>query len=597
MKKLSTAGRFIFWLAIIFTITFLVRAESGDRRASMPLQKQRVAPPIRIFDENGQPAVNGVPSATSTIVDVTVGPDFAFHPDTVNISVGDTVRWTWSGSGHSVTSGQPCVPDSQYCSPNDTNCFPGTLSNIGTVYTHTFSRSGTYSYHCIAHCVLGMTGVVNVSGGCAPSGWSAGPVLPSVGVRLAGVYFQANGKFYAMGGRSSDLAGSEFTHPFEYDPGTNSWTTKSATYPDTHTNNMACGVLANAGTPYIYCVGGSQVTVVGTFDRVFRYDPVTDVISAVAAPWPGGLSMVLPGGFTVLNNKLYILGGFDTVTGGGQGTNQIWEFTPPTTWVQKPSVLPVPLGYIPTTTIGSLIYTGGGSDITAGVLTDTTNSFVYNPVANTIGTIAAIPRATGETRALNFNGKMLVMGGGRTAPNPSNEVDAYTPGTNTWAVNSPVAAFGTARRNFPTDTDGTTRIWLAGGYAPTSPTDSTERFCVGGGPTPTPTSTATATATATPTATRTPTATSTASPTPTVTASSTAIATATSTATRTPTATATSTAVSTATATAAATATRTPTATPTATTTPAATPTGTPGITPRPAPTARPRPTTPPPRP
>ena len=145
MKKLSTAGRFIFWLAIIFTITFLVRAESGDRRASMPLQKQRVAPPIRIFDENGQPAVNGVPSATSTIVDVTVGPDFAFHPDTVNISVGDTVRWTWSGSGHSVTSGQPCVPDSQYCSPNDTNCFPGTLSNINTVYTHTFSRSGIYS--------------------------------------------------------------------------------------------------------------------------------------------------------------------------------------------------------------------------------------------------------------------------------------------------------------------------------------------------------------------------------------------------------------------------------------------------------------------
>ena len=90
------------------------------------------------------------------------------------------------------------------------------------------------------------------------------------------------------------------------------------------------------------------------------------------------------------------------------------------------------------------------------VLTDTTNSFVYNPVANTIGTIAAIPRATGETRALNFNGKMLVMGGGRTAPNPSNEVDVYDPVTNTWAVNTPVPAFATARRNFPTDTDGTT---------------------------------------------------------------------------------------------------------------------------------------------
>src|SRR4029077_3349888 len=156
----------------------------------------------------------------------------------------------------------------------------------------------------------------------------------------------------------------------------------------------------------------------------------------VAAPWPGGLGMVLPGGFTVFNNKLYILGGFDTITGMGQGTNQIWEFPPPTTWVQKAAVLPVPLGYIPTTTIGSLIYTGGGTNIMGGnppVLTDTTNSFVYNPIADTIGTIQAIPRATGETRALNFNGQMWVMGGGRTAPNPSNEVDVFIPGQG-WGI-------------------------------------------------------------------------------------------------------------------------------------------------------------------
>jgi hypothetical protein len=315
-----------------------------------------------------------------------------------------------------------------------------------------------------------------------------------------------------MGGRSSDAAGSEFTHPFEYDLGTNSWTTKSATYPDTHTNNMACGVLADAGTPYIYCVGGSQVTVTGTFDRVFRYDPVTDVISPVAAPWPGGLGMVLPGGFTVFNNKLYILGGFDTITGGGQGTNQIWEFTPPTTWVQKAAVLPVPLGYIPTTTIGSLIYTGGGSDITAGVLTDTTNSFVYDPgPADSISTIAPIPRATGETRALNFNGLMLVMGGGRTPPNPSNEVDIYDPGTNSWTTGSPVPAFINARRNFPTDTDGTANIWLTGGYDSTGvPTALTEIFnCPQATPTPT------ATATITPPPSATPTATATATSTPT----------------------------------------------------------------------------------
>ena len=565
--KISNAARLIFWLAAIFAVGCLVRAESGQKRANTTNTKG--APPMRILDQNGNPSVNGVASPNGTTVDVMVGPDFAFHPNEINISTGDTVRWTWAGSGHSVNSGPPCVPDSQYCSPNDMSCFPGTLSNAGTVYTHTFNTAGSYHYLCIAHCFAGMTGVVNVTGSCGQAGWSTAASLPSPGVRLAGVYFQANGKFYAMGGRSSDNPGSEFTHPFEYDPNTNTWTTKAATYPDNMVNNIVCGVLTDAGTPYIYCAGGSVVsTPTVTTGRVFRYDPVTDTISPVAAPWPAAGTTIIPGGFTVAQNKLYILGGFDTVTGGGQGINQIWEFSPsPAAWVQKPTVLPVPLGYIPTTTIGSLIYTGGGSDITAGLLTDTTNSFVYDPAANTISTIAAIPRATGETRALNFNGKMLVMGGGRTAPNPSNEVDAYDPVANSWAVNSPVPAFANARRNFPTDTDGTTRIWLSGGYDSGGlPTDLAERFCQGGGGTPTPTATATATATHTPTAT--------------------------ATATHTPTATAT--ASGSATATPTATATHTPTATPTATAAGSPTPTPPPGV--RVTPTPRPRPT-PPPRP
>ena len=569
MKRLNAARPF-FWLAIMFALVFLVRAESGDRRTSV--RQAKSAPPIRVFDQNGQPDQDGVPSATSTIVDVMVGPGLSFSPSTVNISVGDTVRWTWAGDGHSVTSGQPCVPDSQYCSPNDTNCFPGVTSNTGTVYTHTFSRSGTYSYFCISHCAFGMTGVVNVSGGCAPSGWSAGTNLPSVGVRLVGVYFPANGKFYAMGGRSADTAGSDFTHPFEYDPAANTWTTKAATYPDNQVNNMACGVLAESGTPYIYCVGGSAAGATTSTARVFRYNPVTDAITTLASGdnWPGdGSGTILPGGFAVYNNKLYILGGFDINVAS---TNQIWQFDPTlgvgSKWLQRVNT-PEGVMYAATSTIGNTIYVGGASDYQGGTVVDTTNSFSFNPNGNSIGTIAPIPRATGETRGLAFNGKMLVMGGGRVAPNPSSEVDVYDPVANTWAVNVPVPAYGTARRNFPTDTDGTTGIWLAGGYAPTAPTDSTERFCATAGPTATATATATATTTGTPTATRTPTSTPTSSPTPTVTASSTATAAAT----------------------------RTPTATPTATTTPAATPTGTPSITPRPAPTARPRPTTPPPRP
>src|SRR5204863_7141587 len=197
--------------------------------------------------------------------------------------------------------------------------------------------------------------------------------------------------------------------------------------------------------------------------RVFRYNPVTDTIQVLDSGdnWPGNnTGTMLPVGFAVHNNKLYILGGFNINVAS---TNQIWQFDPTAAvgskWLQRVNT-PVGVMYAPTCNIGGIIYVGGASDFQGGLVVDTTNSFSFDPVANTIGTIAAIPRATGETRGLNFNGQMYVMGGGRVAPNPSNEVDIYDPGTNIWTTGDP---FTTARRNFPTDTDGTTRIFLSGG--------------------------------------------------------------------------------------------------------------------------------------
>src|SRR2546429_5645749 len=65
--------------------------------------------------------------------------------------------------------------------------------------------------------------------GCTP-GWSAGPSLPSVGVRVVGVHFTGNGLFYGIGGRSSDLGGNDLTHPLGHNPGTHNRTTKQATH-------------------------------------------------------------------------------------------------------------------------------------------------------------------------------------------------------------------------------------------------------------------------------------------------------------------------------------------------------------------------------
>ena len=178
-------------------------------------------------------------------------------------------------------------------------------------------------------------------------------------------------------------------------------------------NNMACGVLNDSGTDYIYCVGGS---------RVRRARPRAVVSSVMIRLLTASLPFLVTGRlgtwafcpgasvFSTTRSSFWVASTFLMAV----GTDQIWQFTPnPAGWVQKSAVLPVPLAYIPTTTIGSLIYTGGGTDITPppGTLTDTTNSFVYDPVADSIDTIADIPRPTSNTRAVNFCNQMYVLGG------------------------------------------------------------------------------------------------------------------------------------------------------------------------------------------
>jgi hypothetical protein len=306
--------------------------------------------------------------------------------------------------------------------------------------------------------------------------WTAGPASPTVMARGQGTWFPANSRFYVLGGRTTDVAGSDLLNPSEYDPATGTWTLKAATFPSNEVNNMSGGVLIDGGQPYIFCVGGSAAGAATSTPTVRRYDPIADVITTVATdPWPAPAN-TLPGGSAVFNNKLYVFGGF---TINAAMTDQVWEFDPAAAagsrWTLKTSVLPAQIGYVPCARIGNLIYIGGGSLWVVATLTlaDSTSSFVYDPVADTIAAIAPIPRATGETRAVEYGGALWVLGGGRVAPNPSNEVDAYSPGTNTWSLGP---AFVTPRRNAAVDRDAAGNIYVCGGYAPAAQTNSFEIF-------------------------------------------------------------------------------------------------------------------------
>jgi plastocyanin len=91
---------------------------------------------------------------------------FRFVPDTLTIAAGDTVRWVWATSGHTVTSGTVSggvqSPDGLFCSPSDQGCDAQPASNAGAIYDHTFPTPGTYHYYCSPHAALGMVGTITV---------------------------------------------------------------------------------------------------------------------------------------------------------------------------------------------------------------------------------------------------------------------------------------------------------------------------------------------------------------------------------------------------------------------------------------------------
>lgn len=125
----------------------------------------------------GAATTQPTPTATATetttgggVVDVAAGPEgrLRFVPETVEILVGETVRWTFESAGHNVTS-LPGASE-KVRNPEGTEPFAsyeGTqhfaINEVGTTYEHTFEVPGEYVYVCAPHAGQGMVGTIIVS--------------------------------------------------------------------------------------------------------------------------------------------------------------------------------------------------------------------------------------------------------------------------------------------------------------------------------------------------------------------------------------------------------------------------------------------------
>jgi len=75
----------------------------------------------------------------------------AFTPDTVNATVGDTLKWVWSDGTHTTTS---------TTIPGGAPVWNAPLDLSHTSFIYVLTVAGTYNYQCNFHVSFGMVGVV-----------------------------------------------------------------------------------------------------------------------------------------------------------------------------------------------------------------------------------------------------------------------------------------------------------------------------------------------------------------------------------------------------------------------------------------------------
>src|SRR5215469_1890642 len=129
------------WLApglILGSILILLLAGCGSSTAAATAPTATTAP-------TAAPTATTAPTAAATVTSgsqVAIAiQGFAFNPQTITIKVGTTVTWTdKDGVSHTVTS---------LSGPASFNS--GALAASGGTFHFTFTKAGTYSYHCMIH--------------------------------------------------------------------------------------------------------------------------------------------------------------------------------------------------------------------------------------------------------------------------------------------------------------------------------------------------------------------------------------------------------------------------------------------------------------
>jgi N-acetylneuraminic acid mutarotase len=161
--------------------------------------------------------------------------------------------------------------------------------------------------------------------------------------------------------------------------------------------------------------------------QVFAYDPSLDEWSEGAAQPIGterGASCV-----TTFEGKAYVFGGTNDIALPDASTydpeTNEWQVLPP---------LPMPRHHCIAAVVDGLIYIVSGRDVIIEEVH--TESFVFDPVAQTYEEVAPILTPRGGAAGGELGGRIYVLGGEGNVDDPRgifHEAEVYDPATDTWA--------------------------------------------------------------------------------------------------------------------------------------------------------------------
>ena len=352
-----------------------------------------------------------------------------------------------------------------------------TMSLLPGTYDVTASKSG-YTPQTVTGVTIVTDTVTSQDFTLAFQGtWMPGPDISACFdlTRIDAEYFPATGKVYILGGRSDT---STIGTIYSFDPATGVCQDTGADMP-TPISNYTINLI-NDGTNDLLCTFGGRNSAGGTTLDVQCYNPVANT-AAIKTTLPTAWTGYTPGAQVVVDNKVYLFGGFNSTTSPYM-TARTERFDPTTNTFTQLGNLSLARAYILAGAVDGKIYAFGGdtfdgtslyADTRAEVMADPAGAGTWNDAA-----VADLPIAGDEGRAFAYDSNspypyagQIILATMAQWSGSSLEVISYDAASNTYDTTFPDLI--NSRRNHgdafvplctPDPTDGLPGMWIFGGY-------------------------------------------------------------------------------------------------------------------------------------